>query len=255
MSCQTTPVMSDSAAANSAPGIPRFMQLTELLQREILGGQYLPGDRLPPESQLAAKLGVAVGTLRKALAELESRKVLERRQGSGTYVKKSDQLAPAARAAMYQFFRLELLDGGGLPGANVVSVDHLSCANTARQLQIAPRAKHWRIRRLRSLNQKTIAGEEICIAAQHAKRLRASDLAESLYEHYREHFNQWVVRVEDAIGCEAAPGWLTEALPTANTWGSCGVVQRTAWNQHDAIIEVSRTWFDSSECRYTARWS
>ena len=45
--------------------VPRFMQLTMLLQREIIGGQYLPGDRLPPESELANYLKVAVGTLRK----------------------------------------------------------------------------------------------------------------------------------------------------------------------------------------------
>jgi len=230
--------------------VPRFMQLTELLQRAIVGGQYLPGDRLPPESQLAADLGVAVGTLRKALAELESRSVVERRQGSGTYVKKLDDVSAADRRAVYQFFRLERLDGGGLPGATVLDVQMNSCAVMARRLQINPRSKHWRIRRIRTLDQTPVAAEEICIAAKHAKQLSAADLSESLYEHYRRHFNQWVTRVEDSVGCEPGPHWF-ESVGRRE----CGVVHRLAWNQHDQIAESSTTWFDPSQCRYTARWS
>ncbi len=230
--------------------VPRFMQLTELLQREIFGGQYLPGDRLPPESQLASHLNVAVGTLRKAMAELESRGLVERRQGSGTYVKKSDALPPENQAAVYQFFRLERLDGGGLPGAQVLDVDLVACARTAKQLKLDARSKHWRIRRIRTLDQTPVAAEQICIAAKHAKRLRAEDLSDSLYNHYREHFNQWIVRVEDSVGCEPAPGWFN---PSSTR--DCGVVHRTAWNQLDEVAEVSTTWFDPAQCRYTARWS
>jgi len=233
--------------------VPRFMQLIDLLQREILAGQYLPGDRLPTESQLANQLGVAVGTLRKALATLENRGIVERRQGSGTYVSKPETLLSSDRAAVYQFFGLARLDGGGLPGATVVSVELRACANTARQLTLPARAKHWRIRRLRTLDQQRIAGEEICIASRHAKQLHREDLAESLYEHYRIHFNQWIVRVTDSVGCEAAPKWLNTAL--AKPIEYCGVVHRSAWNQNDEIVEVSTTWFDSAQCRYQARWS
>jgi len=242
--------MSDEIPAQA---VPRFMQLIDLLEREILAGLYLPGDRLPPESSLANQLGVAVGTLRKALAELETRGIVERRQGSGTYVAKPETLPSSERAAVYQFFRLERLDGGGLPGAEVLSVELHACPATARQLQLNSRSKHWRIRRLRTLDQTVIAGEEICIASSHAKKLPPEDLAESLYEHYRLRFNQWVMRVEDTVGCELAPVWLNNAVPHKLT--HCGVVHRSAWNQHDRIVEVSTTWFDASQCRYKARWS
>ena len=240
----------DQDLSNATARVPRFMQLTVLLQREIIGGQYLPGDRLPPESELAGHLNVAVGTLRKALSELESRGLVERRQGSGTYVKKPDDVSPENQAAIYQFFRLEKLDGGGFPGAEVLSVDRIGCADTAKRLNIDVRCKHWRIRRIRSLDQKPVAAEQICIAAKHARTLSASDLSASLYEHYSKHFNQWIVRVEDSIGCEAAPGWFTLKKESV-----CGVVRRIAWNQLDEVAEASTTWFDPSLCRYTARWS
>lgn len=54
------------------------------LTRAIELGGLLPGDRLPPERELAVALGVSRVTLRAALGELEAAKLLERAQrGSG----------------------------------------------------------------------------------------------------------------------------------------------------------------------------
>ncbi len=60
--------------------------LTAVLRREILNGALHPGDRLPAERVLAQTHGVARGTLRSALNNLESESLVEIRAGSGTYV-------------------------------------------------------------------------------------------------------------------------------------------------------------------------
>jgi DNA-binding GntR family transcriptional regulator len=49
-------------------------------------GRYRQGDRLPPEHEVAAMLGVSRGTLRSALQRLERSGEIVRRQGSGTFV-------------------------------------------------------------------------------------------------------------------------------------------------------------------------
>ncbi len=49
-------------------------------------GAHRTGDRLPPELELAAMLGVSRGTLRTALERLEGTGEIVRRQGSGTFV-------------------------------------------------------------------------------------------------------------------------------------------------------------------------
>src|SRR5688500_12118900 len=52
----------------------------------LVDGELRPGDRLPVEKDLAALLGVSRNTLREAVRALTSLKVLQTRQGDGTYV-------------------------------------------------------------------------------------------------------------------------------------------------------------------------
>ncbi|MBT8418949.1 MAG: GntR family transcriptional regulator, partial [Silicimonas sp.] len=100
--------------------LPIYMQTAEMLLREISAGRLSEGEKLPPERDMAADLGIAVGTLRKALDDLETKGFLERVQGSGNYVRHNPDAA-----GVYAFFRLELLEGGGLPTAKVLTAERL----------------------------------------------------------------------------------------------------------------------------------
>ena len=101
--------------------LPVYMQIAELLSRQIDAGILVEGQRLPPEREMAKQHGVAVGTLRKSLARLTAMGRLARRQGSGNYILRSDEMA-----AIYAMFRLELPTGGGLPSARLLSVDRMN---------------------------------------------------------------------------------------------------------------------------------
>jgi GntR family transcriptional repressor for pyruvate dehydrogenase complex len=61
-------------------------QLREMIHR----GELHPGDRLPPERDLAKLLGVSRPTLRAGLRSLSAVGVLRSRQGAGTFVVRSD---------------------------------------------------------------------------------------------------------------------------------------------------------------------
>ncbi|HEX8688487.1 MAG TPA: FadR/GntR family transcriptional regulator [Pyrinomonadaceae bacterium] len=61
-------------------------QLREMIHR----GELRPGDRLPPERDLAKLLGVSRPTLRAGIRSLAAVGVLQSRQGAGTFVVKSD---------------------------------------------------------------------------------------------------------------------------------------------------------------------
>ncbi|WP_188702992.1 FadR/GntR family transcriptional regulator [Microbacterium nanhaiense] len=52
----------------------------------IVRGELGPGDRLPPEKELAARLGLSRSSMREAVKALEVIRVLDVRRGDGTYV-------------------------------------------------------------------------------------------------------------------------------------------------------------------------
>src|SRR5882762_10109935 len=56
------------------------------IRERIVSGSWGPGDRLPKESELAAQLGLSRNSLREAVRALSQLRVLEVRQGDGTYV-------------------------------------------------------------------------------------------------------------------------------------------------------------------------
>ena len=58
----------------------------QALRGWLATGRHRPGERLPPEQELSAHLGISRGTLRTALRRLEESGEIVRRQGSGTYV-------------------------------------------------------------------------------------------------------------------------------------------------------------------------
>src|SRR5213082_177241 len=58
----------------------------ESIRELIVSGEWGPGTRLPREADLAAQLGLSRNSLREAVRALALARVLEVRQGDGTYV-------------------------------------------------------------------------------------------------------------------------------------------------------------------------
>ncbi|SCL24044.1 transcriptional regulator, GntR family [Micromonospora nigra] len=84
---------SDDPAAVPPRG-QRVRDTIAQLRERILGGEWPVGGRIPTEPQLVAALGVGRNTVREAVRALAHAGVLECRQGSGTYVVSTDELAP-----------------------------------------------------------------------------------------------------------------------------------------------------------------
>lgn len=61
-------------------------EVQQTLRHHILSGKYPPGSKLPPERELAKRLGVNRASLREALKKLEHLGLVRARQGDGTRV-------------------------------------------------------------------------------------------------------------------------------------------------------------------------
>lgn len=77
------------------------------LERLILDGKLEPGERLPPERELAEMLGVSRVSIREALRELENRGLIDRKPGRGTIVLKPGERASAAGSVLSRVSELE----------------------------------------------------------------------------------------------------------------------------------------------------
>lgn len=229
----------------TAGSLPIYLQITELLIRDIAAGRLIDGEKLPPEREMAENLGIAVGTLRKALSELQARGMLERVQGSGNYIR-----AVSDPKSVYAMFRLELLEGGGLPTAEVLDVARIRKPDGLPQFGTS--ADAHRIRRLRRLSGKPAAIEEIWLDGSYVDRIEREDLSESLYLYYRTRIGLWIVRAEDRIGLDVVPDWAPKAFRPLP--GAAAVhVLRISEDQEGRRAEISRTWLDHEVARYVSR--
>jgi DNA-binding FadR family transcriptional regulator len=145
------------AAANAAPAAGRvawksmpvqaiqprrmYEQIAEQLEQLIRQREFRPGDRLPPERELAQQLGVSRPSVREAMIALETAGLIEVRTGSGTYVRalpqgefrlpwaKHDDAGPGVRE---QFQARKLVE----PELAALAVESISDAQIA-QLEAA----------------------------------------------------------------------------------------------------------------------
>ena len=66
---------------------PKYQQVYAALRREIQSGRLKKGDRLPSEAQLGRTFGASRITVGRAVRDLQVAGLVERRAGSGTYVR------------------------------------------------------------------------------------------------------------------------------------------------------------------------
>ncbi len=225
--------------------LPKFVQLSEMLIREIAAGHLADGARLPPEREMAESLGVAVGTLRKALADVEAKGLLQRVQGSGNYVRRLE-----AVDSVYAFFRLELKRGGGLPTAQVLSVDLLP--KPADAPPFGDHSHGHRIRRLRWLGGVLVGLEEIWLDGGYAPAIGPDDLLDSLYLFYRDRLGLVIAAAEDRIGVADLPDWTPPAFHL-RAGAVTGYIERNSYLAGRVPVEFSRTWFDADRAQYISR--
>ncbi len=77
-----------------------YEAIVEQLQEFILHGELHPGDRLPPERDLAARFGVSRVSVRQALAVLHSMGLVDVRSGGGTFARADSGGVSAVAAAL-----------------------------------------------------------------------------------------------------------------------------------------------------------
>jgi GntR family transcriptional regulator len=162
---------------------PRYLGVAKALEEELANGALEVGDRLPSERELCRRLQVSRVTIRRALAELRSRRFIESAGSRGWFV--------AARSVGETNVLVSFSDmaraRGLLPSSRVFeSATRPSTLQEADQLSLAPGAPIFQLRRLRFLDVVAVGLEVTRIPIAVAPALARTDFSRtSLYDTLR----------------------------------------------------------------------
>lgn len=85
-------------------------QAIEAVRAEIASGAWAVGARIPTEPELVSAFGIGRNSVREAVRALVHAGLLETRQGDGTYVRATSDLAGALRRRMSRAELIEVLE-------------------------------------------------------------------------------------------------------------------------------------------------
>lgn len=240
-----------SADAGLAPaaGVSRYAQLAGDLRQRIVGGEWSAGAAIPSETDLAQRFGVALGTVRQAVAMLAAEGIVQRVHGKGTFVTQG-----LNGPSLLRFFRFRG-PADGPPTAQVRRCQTVRLrAAEAQTLGQATGDAALRVKRVRLLEGKPVLAEDIllpldCFAA--LRELPPSDWEDLLYPMLARLCGVTVARANDELTfghLDAATAALLD-LPE----GAPGIrVDRKAFDLGGQCIELRTTWGDATAFHYSA---
>jgi GntR family transcriptional regulator len=191
---------------------PLYLQVKDTLIQRILAGAWKPGAAIPNEIDLSRELGISVGTVRKALDEMESERLISRRQGRGTFVidQSSDECA-------IRFSNIRDADGVRISGS-VESCEIVSAtANEAeaRMLNLRLGDPVFRLHRLRSHDGQAYMIEDSSIPqARFPGLAQESEISASIVV-LAHRYGLLLARVEEKISVAVADASSAAALKIA----------------------------------------
>src|SRR5262245_57014686 len=80
------------SSINPSDPTPAYLQIADVLRRQIADGDLPDGAPLPSVRHLVDQFGTAQGTVRQAIEQLKAEGLVATRQGSGTFVRKPRRL-------------------------------------------------------------------------------------------------------------------------------------------------------------------
>ncbi|MFD0667511.1 GntR family transcriptional regulator [Ramlibacter sp. MAHUQ-53] len=242
-----------NAPTPQAPaGQSRYGWLAAALRARIVQGEWAPGEAIPPEAALAPAYGVALGTIRQAIALLVADGLLERRQGRGTFVK-----AGLGGASMMRFFRFR--HGGELqatPRSRILSArTRLADAQEAGPLGLPEGAGVLALERLRSIVDRPCLLESITLPLPLFQPLADSDphaWGDLLYPLYQRACGVTIHHAEDHLAFDRLSAGQARHLQLEKGH-PCARVQRRAFDLAGRCVELRTTRGDAFAFEYTAQ--
>lgn len=226
---------------------PLYSQIATRAAALIAGGEWQPGQRLPPERTLCQRLGVSRTTLRQALAELEARGLISRHQGRGTFVTR-----PRFDAEVTGSFSLSaaLLQRGHDLRTRVLAVEAVEAGgHVATDLGCLPGDRVLRLARLRLLDGEPLMLELAHLPLRRFPGLETKDFeARSLYAILAQDYGCRPTLAKESLEPVVCRAREAQLLGVPRRAPALRIVRLTA-DEHGRPIETNDALLRGDRCR------
>lgn len=162
--------------------IPLYFQISQRLEKSILGGDLPPGSRLENEVALGERLGLSRPTVRRAIQELVDKGLLVRRRGIGTQVVHGQVTRGVELTSLYD----DLAQSGQKPSTILLEMRVIPAdSKIASALAVKERSPTLHLRRIRLADNVAVSVMENWLP-EDLTDLEAEDIvAHGLYQVLR----------------------------------------------------------------------
>lgn len=165
--------------------------IQEAVIKDIREGELLPGERIMSERKLAEQFGVSRMAVQYAMNVLEQKGYVERRRGSGTYVRRRDvekiHLGDFNKG-VNQGISATIKGSGGRISNKVITCGIVTADFYTHKLGLAKGEKVFLLNRIRFLNEEPFALEYSAVPLQPFPDIEEIDFAVvSLYDYMESY--------------------------------------------------------------------
>jgi len=228
--------------------VPLHHQVYLDLKAALDDGEWLAGERLPAERELARRYGCSLITVRRALDELSRERRLERLRGRGTFVTGQRIDRPLNGPLT---FSQEIQRQGMDPETRLLAARPVAAtAEVAAALQLEPGSPTIYLERLRLASGTPLLLEMVHLPAERFPGLLTRDLEHnSLYEILMTRYGTPVERAREALEPVHIPAREARLLGVKPR-SLALLVEGIAYASDGTPVEYGRTYVRGDQSRY-----
>jgi GntR family transcriptional regulator len=237
------------AAGGDSPSNPLYKEVKNRLMRGLVAGQWKPGEAIPSEWQLAEHYDVSVGTIRRAVDELVAEKIVQRRQGSGTFVTTHTE-----DHQLYYFFHIVGKGNGKEPPTHeLVSFRRAAAdAEIASRLRLGRGERVFRIHNVLKLAGRPVVFDEITLPENRFPDLTKALFAGrsgTIYGLYQARYGIHVIRITERLSAARASAQQAVGLEIGKGDPAL-IIKRVAYTYHDSPVEYRVSCVNTGQHEY-----
>jgi GntR family transcriptional regulator len=165
---------------------PKYLQLVDIIHRDITSGKLHEGDKLMSENELREKYGVSSTTVRKCIDILRNEGLITRMQGVGTFIK-SKHVERSLKKVLSFTKNMEEVDL--VPSTDVLEKSIIEAAGKyMEKLALEPGESILKLKRLRFGSGTPMMLEVRYINMKYCPGIYEEELSGSLYEIYEQKY-------------------------------------------------------------------